>query len=436
LLLTIHQEHVQSEQIMTEIPQVPVDRIPLPEMEVVMEMHVGIGNRLAEISQEKTAGKPIVWASIITPKEILYAMDVPVTFQEILGAWISIMGMSGHYCQIAEEHGVSRDVCAIHRCFLGCALADERDPFFDAAFVEPDLVLGTTYACMSVSKSFQLIADKFGCPQYVFDSPINAWGRELPDHAIEYYAEQYRGLIRFLEQHGFTLDWDRLKKEVQFTIELNQLAEEIDRYKSAVPSPIKSYDSFVALTAPIALPKEMRKIELFERLRDELKERVERGHSVVEEEKLRLLWVGIPPVCDLSLLNHVEKHGAIVAKNMLEYLVGVPLDPSLLDPEKPLESIAHAVLSNPVNPLYSVGVDWIVKMAKRYKVDGAISVVKRTCGLVPGMQKLVRDALLEEVGVPSVVFDLDAVDEREFDEVATKQNLDSFVETLLAKKGR
>jgi benzoyl-CoA reductase/2-hydroxyglutaryl-CoA dehydratase subunit BcrC/BadD/HgdB len=227
-----------------------------------------------------------------------------------------------------------------------------------------------------------------------------------------------------------------LKKEVRFTIELNQLAEEIDLYKSAVPSPMKSFDSFIALTAPIALPKEMRTIGLFERLRDELKERVERGHSVVEEEKLRLLWVGIPPVCDLSLLNHVEKQGAVVAKNMLEYLVGVPLDPSLLDPEKPLESIAHAVLSNPVNPLFTVGVDWIVKMAKRYKVDGAISVVKRTCGLVPGMQKLVRDALLEEVGVPSVVFDLDAVDEREFDEVATKQNLDSFVETLLAKKGR
>lgn len=419
-----------------ETPQASIEKIPTPELPVVAEMHLGIGNRLLQLRSEKESGKPIVWASIITPKEILYAMDVPVIFQEILGAWVSIMGCSGYYCGIAEDKGVSRDVCAIHRSFLGFALAETRDPFFEQVYVEPDLVLGTTYACISVSKSFQLIASRFGCPCHIFDTPINTWGQDLPEHAVDYYVDQYKGLIRFLEDHGFVMDHKRLEEEVRFTKELNRLVKEIDQYKSAVPSPIKSFDSFVALTAPIALPKEMRTIELFERLRDDLKDRVERGHSVLTEEKLRLLWVGIPPICDLSLLNHCEERGAVVAKNMLEYLVGCPLDPALLDPQKPLQSIARAMLASPVNPLYRLGIDWIVEMAKQYKVDGAISVVKRTCGLIPGMQKLVRDALLREMGIPTVVFNLDAVDEREYDEVFSKQNLDAFVETLLAQKGK
>jgi benzoyl-CoA reductase/2-hydroxyglutaryl-CoA dehydratase subunit BcrC/BadD/HgdB len=418
---------------MSQMPEPRFDTIPLPEMSTVAEMHVAIGNRLVELKAEKAAGKKVVWSSIIIPKEILYAMDVPVTFQEILGAWISIMRMSGPYCQIAEEKGVSRDVCAIHRCFLGCALADERDPFFEAMFVEPDLVIGATYACMSVSKSFQLITDRFGCPHHVVDTPINTWRRDLPDHAVAYYAAQLRELIAFLERHGFRMDWDRLKEEVLFSKQLNALLQEIDGYKRAIPSPMKSFDSFVALTAPIALPKSMRTLDLFTRLRDELKVLVERGYGVLPEEKLRLMWVGIPPVCDLSLLNYCERHGVVIAKNMLEYLVGFPIDPALLDPDQPLESIGRAMLLNPVNPTYGLSVDWIVDVAKAYQVQGAISVVKRTCGLVPGMQKLVKDALLRE-GIPSIVFDLDGVDEREYDEGAAKAALDAFVETLLAKK--
>ena len=417
---------------MSPMPQARIDGIPIPELPVVADMHLAIGNRLMELKAEKEAGKPIVWSSIIIPKEILYAMDVPVTFQEILGAWISIMRMSSTYCQIAEEKGVSRDVCAIHRCFLGCALADQRDPFFDAIFVKPDLVVGATYACMSVSKSFQLVADRFGCPHHVVDTPINTWGRELPDHAVAYYAGQMRQLIAFLERHGFKMDWDRLAEEVRFTRELNSLLEEIDRYKRAIPSPMKSFDSFVALTAPIALPKSARSLDLFLRLRDELKARVERGHGVLERERLRLMWVGIPPVCDLSLLNYCERHGVVVAKNMLEYLVGFPLDPALLDPDQPLESISRAMLCAPVNPPYRMSIDWIVEKAKAYQVDGAISVVKRTCGLVPGMQKLVKDALLRE-GIPSVTFDLDGVDDREFNAVAAQTTLDAFVDTLLAR---
>lgn len=419
---------------MPDFPQIPIDTIPVPEMATVAEMHVAIGNRLGELPREKEAGRPIVWASIMTPKEILYAMDVPVVFQEILGAWISIMSLSGAYCQIAEEHGISRDVCAIHRSFLGCALAQERDVLFETMFVEPDLVIGANYACISESKSFQLIADRFDCPHYLIDALINPWGGDLPEHAVSYYVDQLKELIAFLEQHGFRLDWSKLQQEVQFTKDLNRLLDEIDGYRQAIPTPMKSFDSFVSLTAPIALPQSHRNLELFTRMRDELKERVERGHSVVDEEKLRLMWVGIPPVCDLSLLNYCEKDGVVIAKSMLEYLTGFPLDPELLDPERPLESIARAMLASPVNPPYGMALDWIVKQAKAYQVDGAVSVVKRTCGLVPGMQKLVKDALLERAGVPSIVFDLDGVDDREYDDVAAKATLDSFVATLLAKK--
>jgi hypothetical protein len=46
-----------------------------------------------------------------------------------------------------------------------------------------------------------------------------------------------------------------------------------------------------------------------------------------------------------------------------------------------------------------------------------------------------KEALMKETGVPSIVFDLDGVDDREYDKAAAEASLDSFVETLIAGKG-
>ncbi|MFH2007060.1 MAG: 2-hydroxyacyl-CoA dehydratase family protein [bacterium] len=410
--------------------------IPLPDLKVVEEMQLGIVSRFGEIQQAKAEGKPIVWASVVMPKEIFQALDVAVIYGDMLGAYTSIYGLSERYCQAAEEQGLSRDVCAVHRCAVGMACADERDPVFDIAFAVPDLVVGSNFPCMSMSRSFLQVVSKYQVPYYFLDTPINPWGKDLPRHAVRYYADQLQGLIDFLVAHGHTYDHDKLSEEVAFTRSLNLIMEEVNTYKQAVPVPIKAYDNVIASTAPIALPKEYRTLDIFERYRDELKERVERGYGVVENERLRLMWIGMPPLCDFKLLDYPEKHGAVVVKSMLEYLTGFDLDPATLDPAEPLESLARAQLVSPANPTIEQTLDYFVRAAVDCKVDGVINVVKRTCGVLPGMQRLTKEAIFEAAGVPSMIFDLDGVDVREYDPEATKANLDSFVETLLARKGK
>lgn len=146
--------------------------------------------------------------------------------------------------------------------------------------------------------------------------------------------------------------------------------------------------------------------------------------------RCRTSWIGLPPLCDFTLLDYPEKHGAVVVKHMLEFLVGFNFDPGLMDPEKPLESIARAQLSIPANPFQQSGINYFIRAVKDYKVDGVISVVMRSCGLVPGMQRLVKEAIYRETGVRGIIFDLDGADQREYDPSAVKEHLDSFVETL------
>jgi benzoyl-CoA reductase/2-hydroxyglutaryl-CoA dehydratase subunit BcrC/BadD/HgdB len=413
----------------------PEANIPQPDMAVIAELQNGIVRRFAEIQQAKAEGKPVVFSSVLIPREILQAMDVAVIYGNVVGAHASIFGLSGKYCQQAENMGLSRDVCSMTRCTVGVACGSDREPFFDLAFAEPDLVIGSTFPCTTESKSLVHVAKQYGCPYYIVDAPMNTWGREIPDHAIGYYVSELRGMIDFLKKSGYALDEEKLSEAVAFTKRLNFLLREIDEYKKAVPLPIRSYDSLIASIVPIALPKELLTVETFERLRDELKERVESGFSVVENERLRLLWIGVPPLSDFKLLNYPEKHGAVVAKSMIEFLTGFDHDPALIDPEKPLASIARAHLMNPINPASASWLDYFVKTVRDFKIDGVISVVQRSCSMIPCLQRMTKEAIYRESGIPTLVFDLDGLDSRDYDEAAVKASIDSFIETLLVKKG-
>jgi len=408
--------------------------MPQVEMPVVQEMQMELANGLAQMQASRAAGKPVVWRSLLLPREIFQAMDVVTVYGDLLGGNIGVFGQSGKYCKMAEEAGISRDVCAVHRCTLGLAFAGGNDPLFELAFAPPDLVIGSNFPCMSYSKSSLHVAQRYNVPYHFIDAPINTWGDQIPDYAVKYYADQLRGAIDFLQEHGYKFDMERLKEEVAFTKALNTLLEEIDAYKGAVPAPMKPYDSAMAATTPLQTTDKKRMLGLFERLRDELRDRVERGVGIVEDERLRLMWIGNPPIVDFNVLSYPEKHGVVIAKGLLELLTGFNLDPELIDPENPLESIARAHLLSPANPTHHGMLNYILKSIRQYKIDGIIAVVKRSCGHLPGSIRLSKDEIYERTGVPTVVFNCEGSDDREYDPAEARANIDTFIETLLARK--
>jgi benzoyl-CoA reductase/2-hydroxyglutaryl-CoA dehydratase subunit BcrC/BadD/HgdB len=406
------------------------------ELEVPAQMFDTLISSVSGVQRAKEEGKPVVWSSILIPKEIFHAMDVAVVYIELVSIAMSLMQLSGKYCQVAEEVGFSRDVCAAHRCFIGCAAAEERDPFLESIFAPPDLIIATNLPCMSESKSLLFSASRFNCPYMLIDTPLNPWkDGEVPDHAIEYYADQLQEAIHFMEKHGYKLDWERLKETVELSRRLMLIWDKVDGYKKAIPTPIGPADSlWCAIGSWLLEPKQA--IEIFESLCEELKERVENKVGVLDDEKLRLYFFGVPIIYNMEMMNYPEKYGAVIVKDWLEYLLIGAFDPRLMDPEKPLESLALKTITNLTNPPMDNMLDFTVESAKDFNVDGVISVVKRSCGLVPGMTRPLKDAIYDQTGIPSTIFDLDGIDTREQDDVTAQTNIDSFIETLLASKRR
>ncbi|MBI4620985.1 MAG: 2-hydroxyacyl-CoA dehydratase [Desulfobacterales bacterium] len=405
-------------------------------LQTTLEIGKAIRAYYEGVKEAKSAGKPVIWSYGLVPREIFHAADAPVLYLEHLPLMIGAKQLSGRYIQLAEEEGFSRDVCAFHRCFLGCAVAKDRDPYLEKLFVSPDLIIASNLPCMSESKSFLYAADHHNCPYYFLDAPINTWGKDIPDYAIEYFAGQLQGAIDSMEEHGFKVDMDKLKESINLTKKMMGLWNEIDNCRKTVPTPMSTVDGITAAYPLIQLPGTQLGVTLFERLLEELKEKVEKKQGVIEDEKLRLMWFGVPPFYNMGLFNYVEKYGAVVVKSMVEYIAGGAFDPSKMDPKKPLESLAYKALVDIVNPTYPNMVDFIVKAVEEFKIDGLIGVVKRSCGLLPGYMRLVKDAVYKDKGIPTSIFDLDGLDIREYDDVTSKANLDSFVESLLASKRR
>jgi benzoyl-CoA reductase/2-hydroxyglutaryl-CoA dehydratase subunit BcrC/BadD/HgdB len=177
-----------------------------------------------------------------------------------------------------------------------------------------------------------------------------------------------------------------------------------------------------------------RAFPLVEKQRDELKERVEKGIGVIDDEKLRLFWFAVPPVYNFEITHYPEKYGAVVVKCWIERVFN-GFDPTVLDPDHPLESMARKLLTRPDNPNFQLLPEAVVNIVKDWRIDGVVAAVKRSCGATPSQMRRLKDAILEATGVPTMIVDADYADSREFDEESIAASLDSFVETLLSRKG-
>ena len=82
--------------------------MPVVEMPEVEAMQVEIALGFEKMQELRAQGKPVVWRSLLVPREIFMAMDVPTVYGDLLGGNIGVFGQSGKYCQIAEEKGLSR----------------------------------------------------------------------------------------------------------------------------------------------------------------------------------------------------------------------------------------------------------------------------------------------------------------------------------------
>ncbi len=380
---------------------------------------------LKGIREAALRGEYVVGFFTSVPYEIFRAMDIPAVQIINICALTSLATGIVEECQnIASDLGIMFETCSVHRVIAS---------HFHKGWVPGVKLIVRMFAgCDTASSSGGPSSDYYGIPEFGIDVPY-----EYNERAVKYYAAELLDLIHLLEeQSGKKMDWDKLKEVVRLTGETRRLTQEIADLRKTVPSPMENRRAWQLNWLNWIYAGTQEGINWLTTVRDDLKQRVKKKEGVVKEEKFRLMDLWMSPLhCNLKLMGWLEEMGVVVANECLVFTWGKEIVE--MDPSKPLESLAHKFFNGPLMGILhgpiEIGVDCIVKAAKDYQVDGAIWWQNNCCRNT-GVIHTWKDALKNQVGIPTAEIENDLMDPSiaSFDQI--KEKLEEFFELLESRK--
>jgi len=374
--------------------------------------------------------------------------DVHSITSEPYGASIAFNKELSLRCMEAtEKAGYARDLCSYMRNYWGSILLNEYA--FGGPFPKPDF-LWQNHICCSHAKWYQVVSDlEGGIPHFCIDVSTGPYS-ELNEDKMLYVVGQMHDGIEWMEKvTGRKYNDDLLIKAVNDECRSTSTWAEICALNKNIPTPLEEktmYSLYVLGT----LKKHSQDVaDFYEELRDEVKDRVERGIAAVPNEVCRVMTDTQPPWGFLKVFRYMEKYGCVSVGSLYTFaLIGVWADQpdgswgprptpqqqgiEIKDRDQALRILAEWNMSKPEwQHFYSphLKTDMMVRIAKEWKLDGVMLHYNRGCeGLSLGIAE--NRLGIMEAGFPVMVFEGNMGDEREFDMARTMTRIDAFMETL------
>jgi benzoyl-CoA reductase/2-hydroxyglutaryl-CoA dehydratase subunit BcrC/BadD/HgdB len=382
-----------------------------------------------ESAMIKSQKKPVAWLTSVAPVEICYAMDVFPVYPENYATICAARKLSAEFCEAAEAKGYSTDLCSYALNNFGSIYLN-KGPFMGQGLPEPDLLIATEHACLSMAKWWEALSRHFDVPLYVVDSSLPV-GEDVASYQIKYFADQLEELVEFIEKHtGNKFDMKRFKEVLRYSDQASSLFLEIAEFRKTVPSPVSPIEMFTNMFPLVTLAGKKEAVEFYKELRDEIKDLVDRGVPAVPNEKYRLIWDLFPVWYNLKLFPYMEEKGGVVVADVYATAFGGSIDIS-----RPFEGLAERYVGNPLLS-YGIGeyIELYKQMIKDFHVDGIVFHSNRSCRMASMGQYEVKQGIYNDLGIPGVVFETDFVDPRSYSDEQVKDTLDSFFEILETRK--
>jgi benzoyl-CoA reductase/2-hydroxyglutaryl-CoA dehydratase subunit BcrC/BadD/HgdB len=394
-------------------------------------------------------GKKLAWMGASVPPELIRVFDiVPVGGEPYSATSNARPNLTLKFLQAAEKAGFSRDLCCYTRTFLGSILVHES-PF--GPFPDPDFVISVKWDCNGHIYWWHNAARLTGKPFFIIESPFCEEG--IKEYHLDYFVTQLKRLIGFLEEMtGKKLDEEQLIQNVNWAYQATELWDEILELCQAIPSPL-NYKSFLTLMVPSILLRGTRTaVEYYQKLRDELAQRVREGISGIPEEKYRLIWINLPLWYNLNLLKQLDEAGASVVASPYTAMwgniftktrhKGPDYDPSMYEYKPPtntdeaLREMAKSWMGRTSFGDFQSLKNLLKWMVEGFQVDGVVSHDNRGCKVFPlGQMDLIR-WLQEEYQLPVMTFEANHGDPTNFAEGQINTRLQAFLELLQNKPKR
>jgi len=390
--------------IQTKILQDP--NIPNPRKKYALET-ARLGSRL--YSDNNT----VAWCGLAVPFNLLNAMGITSCFVEFVGAVLAATGTADPFLEEAEQAGFVGDTCGYHRTVMGAARKN--------IMPEPDFLIATTCPCSGGIAIMENLSDLFNKDLFVLNVP-----QQDSEQNVAYLADQIRDMVKFVTRHtGEPLDEGKLRQAVENTNRARKIMQDVYQLAQNVPSPTDGrLLSNFGLVMPLFCGTEAA-VEIAQAYKDEFTARVDNGIPGVPDEKLRLLWIQNRIQFNNPLVELLEKeYRANIVSDELNDIFWDPIDP-----QDPYPGMARRAIAIPLNGSIQRRIGHLQKLARDYRLDGAINPCNWGCRQGTGARGLISDGL-KEIGVPVLNLEVDCVDKRNFAEGQLRTRVEAFIEML------
>ena len=244
-------------------------------------------------------------------------------------------------------------------------------------------------------------------------------------------AKQMEALVPPLEKiAGKKFDMEKFKRVVKRSRDCSEIWKEILDCAAAKPSPLTFFDGTTLMGPAVVGRGTQKALDVYQELLAELKERIKNKEGVLESEKYRIYWDGMPVWGRLSV--HAKLFAGLEA-NVLASTYCNSWIFSALDPEDPFNSMARAYTELFIVRSDEAKEDYIKKMLDFFQVDGIIYHDAKTCPNNSNCRYGMPQRLESVTGIPSLTINGDLNDLRLLSDEQTKTNVEAFIEQLEEK---
>jgi len=358
--------------------------------------------------------KPVVWASIYTPSELLYAMDVIPIYPEMISASVASIGLADHFIETSESNFYMLDLCSFYRVASGMFLND--------CLPQPDMIISTSHLCDGSIKFFHNASKYFHCEHYLIDPPY-----EDNANNEKYLENDLKRLVDWISRKTRRkIQADLVRNSMHLANQSRLTLQKINKLRKLSPVPLSGWNALsYILYMYFASFGTADSLSFYKLLLQEIEKNAKENKRKPRNREIRILWLHqLRPYYPNIILKTLTAHNAVIAFEEMSHIYWPEHDLN-----RPYFSLAKKMYANPgVGPLEN-RVSAVLKLVNRYKIDGVIHFNQRGCRQSCGGAPIIKDCLKAR-DIPMLILDGDGIDSRNYSEGQTKTRLEAFLEII------
>lgn len=390
-------------------------------------------------------GEPAAYVFVMgSLAELLRCFDFHLVFPEINSLQTAVRRVAHEYLNEAEDYGYSPDVCGYVKADVAVQLRGGRHPM--GRIPRPSIAV-LTNACNTYIKWAEIWERLYQTPVFTLDVPGTRAAGDT-DRAgdrgfardVAYVASQLEELVRLCESvTGTRFDIDRLRETLEHANAMNRSFRALLDLNQERPAPFNAVtDGTVYLGVANGFRGTPEGRAYVADVVEEMWMKIHRHVGTVQDEKFRLLFVGVPCYPIFRRFNELfsERGGAFVSSTYLWFASGGANAEWEYDVARPLESLAEGVLVSVRRAMDSMFFPdrALAGMVRPFRADGIVYHAIKSCRTVSTGLADARRALAATCDVPSLFLESDMMDRRVVSEAQLKNRIDAFFEGLAVRR--